>query len=56
MKCEIGVVFEVASIVGVRLFELENGSLSKQIKQNQDKLALLPRSARKSSKAVDDKF
>ena len=56
MKCEIGAVFEVATIVGVRLFGHEGSSLSKHIKQTQDKLALLPQKGRKTIKVVDDDF
>ncbi len=55
-KCEIGAVFEVAAIVGVKLFDLESSSLSKYIKQTQDKLALLPQKARKTVKVIDDDF
>lgn len=56
MKCEIGAVFEVASIVGVKLFEAESIALSKQLRFAQEKLALLPKNARKPIKAVDDDF
>lgn len=56
MKCEIGAVFEVATIVGVRLFDSEGLSLSKHLKQAQDKLALLPQKARKAIRVVDDDF
>ncbi len=56
MKCEIGVVFEVANIVGVKLFDPESSSLTHYIAQANDKLALLPKNARKSTKVVDDDF
>ena len=56
LKCEIGAVFEVASIVGVKLFDPDATSLTKHIRQNEEKLALLPRSIRKSTKAIDDDF
>ncbi len=56
MNCGIGAVFEVATIVGVALFDAEGSSLSKYIKQTQDKLALLPQKARKTVKMVDDDF
>jgi len=58
LKCEIGAVFEVANIVGVNLFNAEPSSftMTRQIKQTEDKLALLPQNARKKTKVVDDDF
>ena len=55
-KCEIGVVFELAVLVGVKLFDAEASSLAGHIKQAEDKLALLPKSVRTPRKAVDDDF
>jgi transcriptional regulator with XRE-family HTH domain len=56
LKCGIGAVFEVATIVGVRLFDMEQTTLTKQIKQLDDKLTLLPKSIRKTSRPVNDDF
>ena len=56
LKCGIGAVFEVATIVGVRLFDMEPTMLTKQIKQLDDKLTLLPKSIRKTSRPVNDDF
>ena len=56
LKCEIGVVFEVASIVGVKLFDVDDAMLVRHIRQVDDKLALLPKSVRKTTKIVDDDF
>ncbi|MET0355465.1 MAG: helix-turn-helix transcriptional regulator [Cellvibrio sp.] len=56
MKCEIGAVFEVATIVGVKLFDAESDSLNKYILQAQERLALLPKKIRKTTKVVDDDF
>ncbi len=56
LKCEIGAVFEVAAIVGVKLFEADDGALTKYLNQTREKLALLPKSVRKKSKAVRDDF
>lgn len=56
LKCEIGAVFEVAAIVGVKLFDPDVTSLSKHIKQNQEKLALLPQKARKPKRVIEDDF
>jgi len=56
MKCEIGVVFEVATIVGVKLFDADEPTLTRHIHQIQDKLSLLPKSVRKTAKVADDAF
>lgn len=56
LKCETGAVFEVATIVGVKLFEADEKALSRHLRQTEDKLALLPKSVRKKSKAVRDDF
>ncbi len=56
MKCEIGVVFEVATIVGVKLFDADETSLSKHLSQTKDKLALLPKSVRRKSQVIRDDF
>lgn len=56
LKCEIGVVFEVATIVGVKLFEADERALSKHLRQTKDKLALLPKSVRRKSKTIRDDF
>jgi len=56
MKCEIGVVFEVATIVGLKLFDADDSTLTRHIRQTEDKLSLLPKSVRKTTKAVHDEF
>ena len=56
LKCEIGVVFEVATIVGVKLFEADESKLARHLAHTRDKLALLPKSVRKKSKLVQDDF
>jgi transcriptional regulator with XRE-family HTH domain len=55
-KCEIGAVFEVAAIVGVRLFDADETTLAKNLQQSNEKLALLPKSVRKKSRPVKDDF
>ena len=55
-KCEIGATFEVATILGVKLFDAKATTLTKHIRQTEEKLALLPKSVRKKVKAVDDAF
>jgi transcriptional regulator with XRE-family HTH domain len=56
LKCEIGVVFEAAAITGVMLFDAGESRLKRYLGQTQEKLALLPKSVRRKSKAVRDDF
>lgn len=55
-KCEIGATFEVAAIVGVKLFDATATTLTQHIRHTEDKLALLPKSVRKKAKVADDDF
>lgn len=55
-KCEMGTVFEVAALVGVKLFDINLEGLSSNIERIEDKLALLPKSIHKHKKAIDDDF
>jgi transcriptional regulator with XRE-family HTH domain len=53
----LGRVFEVAALVGVRLFDAETPRLASHIVRTDEKLALLPSAVRKRGKAaVDDDF
>lgn len=56
LKCEIGAFFEVAVIVGVRLFDTDENSVSRHLRQTEDKLALMPKSVHKIHKEIDDDF
>ena len=56
LKCEIGAVFEVATIVGIKLFETDGSALTKQLRHKKEKLALMPKSVRKKPKKVHDDF
>lgn len=56
-KCELGLYFEVATLVGVPLFGADSlSTLSPHIERVNDKLALLPKSIHKKKKEVDDAF
>ncbi len=55
-KCELGATFEVAVIVGIKLFDADATALTRQIRQTDEKLALLPKSVRRKAKVVDDDF
>ncbi len=54
-KCEIGLVFEVANLVGVKLFSGEENSIRYTFGRHiDDKLALLPKRVRRPVKINDD--
>ena len=56
-KCELGLYFEVAILVGVPLFEVDStAAFTMDIDRINDKLALLPKSIHKKKKEVDDAF
>ncbi|WP_462325970.1 helix-turn-helix transcriptional regulator [Desulfoplanes sp.] len=56
LKCEVGLVFEVAILVGVRLFEDDKLSLNLLAERVEDKLALLPKRINKQTTEVHDDF
>ncbi len=53
---EIGTVFEVAALVGVRLFDFDDRTLAMHSARLDEKLTLLPKSVRTSKQEVDDDF
>lgn len=57
-KCELGVVFEVASLLGIRLFDdgADASKLAGYRKQADDRLSLMPQRIRKTSKETFDDF
>lgn len=56
MSCAVGLVFEVATLVGVQLFEPDSAPLSKHIEHTRDKIALLPQRIKATRKVVRDDF
>jgi len=56
MSCSIGLVFEVATLVGMNLFEKDKTPLSKCLEQTRDKIALLPKRIKAKTKVVYDDF
>lgn len=54
--CGIGVVFEVATLLGLELFSSEYDDLVFKNKLIADKLILLPRRIRKPNIEIDDNF
>ncbi|MDF1759554.1 MAG: helix-turn-helix transcriptional regulator [Coxiellaceae bacterium] len=55
-KCEIGVVFELCSVLGICLFNSDGGDMARFNEAMNDKLALLPQAIRKKTDKVDDQF
>jgi len=56
LKCEVGLVFEVAVLVGVRLFDDDKLPLNLLAGRVEDKLALLPKRINKQKTEVRDDF
>ncbi|WP_373498528.1 helix-turn-helix transcriptional regulator [Desulfococcus sp.] len=56
LTCRIGAVFEAAVLVGIRLFDADDGSLTAGIRQADDKIALLPKHIHPGRQVVDDDF
>ena len=54
--CSIGVVFEVAAICGVPLFDQEQRQLTTYLALHREKMALLPKAVRTRVKGVKDDF
>ena len=52
----IGAAFELAAIVGLRLFEAEPTTLTRHLSMERGKLILLPQSVRTGTKKVKDDF
>lgn len=56
MTPAIGLVFEVATLVGVHLFEQDNQRLATSIDLTRSKISLLPKRIRAQTKVADDDF
>lgn len=54
--CSVGAVFEVAALLGIRLFDLDREALVASNKHAAETLALLPSAARSTRKPVKDDF
>lgn len=55
-RCEIGVVFELAAILGVPLFEPELGALQARTDEVRARLVLLPKGVHAAREPVTDDF
>jgi transcriptional regulator with XRE-family HTH domain len=54
--CSIGAVFEVATLCGVPLFDLEQRQMTPYLALHREKMVLLPKAVRTRSRAVKDDF
>ena len=55
-NCSLGTVFEVAYLLGIRLFDSDERSLASTLAMSKEKLTLLPKMARKPVRGIDDDF
>jgi len=56
LKVGIGLYFEAAWAVGVKIFAPDDESLNQQLTHSKDVLRLLPKAAQPSRKVIDDNF
>lgn len=56
MGCAIGAVFELAILVGVPLFSMDQSAMNLHIANAEKTLSLLPRSVHPAKKVVKDDF
>ena len=54
--CSVGAVFEVAALLGIRLFDLDRETLTANNQMAAQTLTLLPSAARPTRKPVKDDF
>ena len=55
-KVEIGLMFEAAAIVGVKLFDTDEKGIMALASRTDDRIALLPKHIYKTGKQVKDEF
>ena len=55
-KVEVGLMFEAAAIVGVKLFDEDEKGITALSSRTDDRIALLPKHIYKTGKRVDDEF
>jgi len=56
LTCEVGTVFEVAALVGIKLFNMSEKTLSSEVENMRQRLILLPDRIRKKQEPFDDDF
>lgn len=52
----LGTAFEVATLLGVRLFDLDRADLADRVERGRDRLALLPARVREPAGEIHDDF
>jgi hypothetical protein len=55
-KVEIGLMFEAATLVGVKLFDADEKGITTLLNRADDRIAVLPKHVYKANKPVDDDF
>lgn len=55
-KVEMGIMFEAAALVGIKLFDADESSIKALSARMDDRLAVLPKHVYKSGKKVIDEF
>lgn len=55
-RCEVGVVFELAAIVGIALFDTDAAGLQARQQELAARIKLLPKAVRSSPAEVNDEF
>jgi transcriptional regulator with XRE-family HTH domain len=55
-KVEIGLMFEAAAIVGIKLFDVDEKGIAALSERTDDRIALLPKHVYKATKPVIDEF
>lgn len=56
VSCAIGLVFEVATILGVNLFDSDQTPLGQQLERIGDKVKLLPKTIHKTKRPISNDF
>jgi len=56
LSCAVGLVFELAALVGLALLGDDQNSAPVQLDRVKDKIALLPQRVRTTNKVIDDDF
>jgi DNA-binding XRE family transcriptional regulator len=56
LGCSLGLAFEVANLVGVKLFDAERDALRRTIKETDERIALLPKHIHPRTRKVHDDF
>lgn len=56
MGCSLGAAFQLATLLGVRLFDAGPATLTRHLEMERGKLKLLPRRARKRQRPLNNDF